>query len=105
MINHLAAELELPVYIEMPEHPPKSFVILDRTGGGNENRINTATFAIQSYGVSIAEAASLNERVKLALDWDRLPADILSARLNSDYNYSDTEKRKYRYQAVYEIFY
>ena len=31
--------------------------------------------------------------------------DISKCTLNSDYNYTDTARKKYRYQAVYDIVY
>ena len=31
--------------------------------------------------------------------------NVSKAKLNSDYNYTDTAKKRYRYQAVYEVIY
>ena len=31
--------------------------------------------------------------------------DISKCELNSDYNYTDTNRKKYRYQAVFDIVY
>lgn len=31
--------------------------------------------------------------------------EISRVKLNSDYNFTDTQKKKYRYQAIYEITY
>ena len=48
----------------------------------------------------------LNEKVKEAMD--ELPWELDSvtrSKLNSDYNFTDTATRKYRYQAVYDITY
>ena len=60
---------------------------------------------MQSYGPSLFEAAELNERVKAAMDdLIQLP-DIISSDLDSDYNFTDTSTKRYRYQAVYDIIY
>ena len=78
--------------------------IIQRTGGGTiEGHVGTAMVAIQSYGATLYEAAALNEALKTAMA--AMPAldDIASVRLNSDYNFTDTTKREYRYQAVFDI--
>ena len=31
--------------------------------------------------------------------------NIFKSSLNSDYNFTDTSTKKYRYQAVYDIYY
>ena len=31
--------------------------------------------------------------------------DVISCKLNSDYNYTDKETKRYRYQAVFDIRY
>lgn len=78
--------------------------IIQRTGGGTiEGHVGTAMVAIQSYGATLYEAAALNETLKAAMAGMPALDDIASVRLNSDYNYTDTTKREYRYQAVYDI--
>lgn len=93
-------------YMEIPEGggtPP--FVIIQKTGGGEENRLRHATVAIQSYGASMYDAASLNERIVALMDGFAALPEVASCRLNSDYNYTDTTKIKYRYQAVFDVVY
>ena len=93
-------------YMEIPEGggtPP--FVLIERTGGGEENHLSSATVAIQSYGATLYEAAALNERVKVAMDQIVELPEIAACDLNSDYNYTDTTKKKPRYQAVYSLVY
>ena len=78
--------------------------IIQRTGGGTiEGHVGTAMVAIQSYGATLYDAAALNEALKAAMA--AMPAldDVASVRLNSDYNFTDTTKRVYRYQAVFDI--
>jgi hypothetical protein len=49
------------------------------------------------------EAATLNEQVKQAV-FDSVSLDEITAvSLNSDYNYTDTATKRYRYQAVFVI--
>ncbi|MCD8207829.1 MAG: hypothetical protein LUD72_07820, partial [Bacteroidales bacterium] len=76
---------------------------IEKTGSGRENHINSSTFAVQSYATSMYNAAELNEQVKGLLDdLINLP-EVTASRLNSDYNFTDTSSKRYRYQAVYDI--
>ena len=79
------------------------YVLIEKTGSSKKDHISTATIAIQSYSVSLYGAASLNERVKEAMEKIIERNDISKCELNSDYNYTDTARKKYRYQAVYDM--
>ncbi|MEG2652220.1 MAG: hypothetical protein RSA17_01480 [Ruthenibacterium sp.] len=103
LLDYLSAALPVPVRMEIPEKPPPSFVILEKTGGGRKNGINTATIAIQSYAGTMLAAAGLNEAIKFAMDDVADLWAICKAELNSDYNFTDTASKRYRYQAVYDI--
>lgn len=105
LVSYLSGALDVPVYMEVPEAPPDSFVVLEKTAGGRVNYISNATMAIQSYGPSMYKAAKLNEQVKAAMDDARELPDISAVDLNSDYNFTDTTEKKYRYQAVFEVVY
>lgn len=96
----------IPAHMELPEDfPGVPFVVLEKTGGGMENHIKTATMIAQSYGGSLLEAAETNERVKeRILDAVTLD-DIARVELNSEYNYTDPSTKRYRYQAVFDIVY
>ena len=105
ILDYLIAA-DVDARMEIPEGggtPP--FVIIQRTGGGEENKIRRATVALQSYGASMYEAASLNERVVALMDGLAALPEIGACRLNSDYNYTDTAKKQYRYQAVFDVVY
>lgn len=105
VLNYLNSELSEPVHMEVPIDPPETFVVLEKTGSSRTDRLNNATFAAQSYAGSLQGAATLNEKVKAAID-KMIELDAISAcRLNSDYNFTDTSTKKYRYQCVYVISY
>lgn len=101
----LAGRLSVPVYLEVPERPPQAFVVLEKTGGGKNDHIRRATLALQSYAGRLTDAARLNERVKAAMEDMPDLDEVCRAALNSDYNFTDTQSKKYRYQAVYDITY
>lgn len=105
ILDFLKSKLDMPVFLEVPKAPPDAFVLLERTAGGERDHIYTATFAIQSYDVSLLKAAELNDRVKKAMRELTLLDDVSRCHLNSDYNFTETSTKRYRYQAVFEIVY
>ena len=103
ILNHLTAA-GITAYTEIPEGggtPP--FVVIQKTGGGEEDHIRHATVAIQSYGATLYAAASLNEAVIAAMGDILARPEIGACELNSDYNFTDASKKIYRYQAVFEL--
>ena len=101
VLDFLQSALAVPVCMEVSQ--ANEFVLIEKTGSSNENRIFTATLAVQSYSTSLYKASRLNEDVKNAMqELDELDC-ICSCKLNSDYNYTDTTTKRYRYQAVFDI--
>ena len=101
--DYLSEALTVPVRLEVPENPPERFVLLEKTGSGVENHIYSATIAVQSWAETLFDAAALNEQVKEAMDGiARLP-EVCRCQLNSDYNFTDTATKRYRYQAVFDL--
>lgn len=98
--------LDVPCYAERPETDPnRTYVVIEKTGSSETNYIRSATVAIQSYGLTLYEAALLNEKVKEVMrDIVMLPS-VSSCDLNSDYNYTYTAMKAYRYQAVFVLTY
>lgn len=110
--EYLKAKLDIPVYLEKPADPPKAYVYIERVAGGSANHINSASFAFQSYGKTLFEAAKNNEDLKLKLvgNGDDVlgivnETNIYSCKLQTDYKYTDTYKKQYRYQAVFDFNY
>lgn len=100
--NYLTEKLEVVALPEKPSRPFHNKVFVERTGG-NGRFIKETTIAIQSYGDSEYEAATLNDSVIDAMyEITELNA-ITNVSLNSNHNYSDTETKEYRYQAVFDI--
>lgn len=105
ILSHLNSVLSVPAYMEEPEKIPKGkkYVILEKTGSSKRNNVSHATFAVQSYGPSMVDAAELNEDVKAAMESLIELPEIGASKLNSDYNFTDTTTKRYRYQAVFEV--
>lgn len=103
ILDHLKNELSVPVYMEEPENPPKEYALIEKIGSSENDHIQSATMAVQSYAGNLYEAARLNSRVKNAMRDSIALKSVSRCKLNSDYNYTDTETKRYRYQAVFDI--
>ena len=103
VLDYLDDALQVPVYMEVPENPPKEYIVIEKTSGGVRNHIYNATLAIQSVSESLYLAAGINEQVKAAMEVIADKTEISKCDLNSDYNFTDTSTKKYRYQAVFDL--
>lgn len=103
VLDYLKSALDVPVYMEEPKDKPDSFVVLEKTGSGRSNLINNSQLALQSYATSLYLAAQLNEQVKEAMDNIIILSSVIKSSLNSDYNFTDTTTKRYRYQAIYDL--
>lgn len=104
ILNYLKGE-GFDAHMEMPKNTPSfPFVVIEKTGSSSEDHIETSTLAIQSYAGSLYEAALLNDRVKEAMANAVSLPDITKVIRNGDYNYTDESTKRYRYQAVFDIY-
>lgn len=104
IIAYLSDRMNVMAYAEEPDSDETGYVVIEKTGSSaDENMLHTAMVAIKSYGKELIDAMTLNDAVKEAMqDITSLPG-ITDVSLNSDYNFTDTQKKKYRYQAVFNI--
>lgn len=104
VIQFLSTQLSVNVSGETPTPMPASFVVVEKTGGSAQNHVPSSTIAVQSYGDSMLSAAALNESIIDLMLYGLIEdPTIVSVRLNACYNYTDTQAKKYRYQAVFNI--
>ena len=54
--QYLDEHLDAPSFFDYPTNPPNRFVLIDRTSGGENERLPNSTVAFQSYGNSKYEA-------------------------------------------------
>ena len=101
--NYLDSKLEEQVFLEKPSPGYGIYVVFEKVGSSKNNHLSSATFAFQSYANSLYRASELNERVKQAVESMIELDEIRGIKLNSDYNYTDTTTKEYRYQAVFDI--
>jgi hypothetical protein len=102
LIDFLGDELPFYVGVVAPRETA-GYVLLDQTGSRNYNHITTTTIAIQSYGATLLDAINMNEQVKEAMEKLTELNEVSAVRLDTDYNFTNTATKQYRWQAVYEI--
>lgn len=105
LYDYLSTIKKLSIYLEQPKNKPSAFYLLEKTAGGQTDKINHATIVIQSYADTLYDAALMNEAIKTAM-LDAIELDAISrVEINSDYNYTDPTTKQYRYQAVFVVTY
>lgn len=102
ILDYLSEHLEVFVGMEAPEQVT-NYVILDKTGSSRSNHIITTSIALQSYGASLYEAMELNAEVEEVMEGLLELNQIAKVELETDYNYTNTATKQYRWQAVYQI--
>ena len=100
ILDYLGEHLSVPVYMEEPINKPASYVLIERTGSSESDLIESTTLALQSYGASLYDAAALNMAVKARIKQAVELPTVSAVYINSDYNFTDTETKRYRYQCV-----
>ena len=114
VLNYMAGAIgdSIPVLMEIPEVPsedfpefPEKLVTIELVGKRATNHVYAASIAFQSYANSLCEAAELDAAVRAAVDAMPDLPEIGAVRLASNYNFTDTRTKRYRYQCVYDIYY
>ena len=104
VLKYLKASLtDVTVTAEIRQGMGDTFVLIEKTGGGQSDRLFNSKFAIQSWAGSIYDAMVLNERVKEAMLLLPSVKEVTACSLNSDYNFTDTSTKHPRYQAVFDV--
>lgn len=101
--DYLSQKLDCQVLPEKPKRPFGRMVFVERTGG-NGRFLKQTTVAIQSYAGSMYEAAALNDEVIRQMQGMVELNEITRVDLNQNYNFTDTNTKEYRYQAVFDIY-
>lgn len=102
--NYLEDKLNIPVLLEEPIEAIEKYLVFEKTSSSLENRLPSSTFAFQSYADSLYETLALNNELKKAIDEMIGLDEIGGIGFVGDYNFTDLTKKKYRYQAVYNIY-
>lgn len=103
--EHLESNLDVKVFFEFPGNAPETFVLVRVETNPRENMLDSVMLIVDSYGPSQLETARLNAKVKTVLDQLSLLPSISASKRGGDYPAFDTIHKRYRYQAVQNIFY
>lgn len=101
-------DVSYPVYGDTPPgDTPSSYHLVQKTGNSAHDHLHTAQIVIQSVTTeSKLTAAAMNETVVSAMaDFAASESSVSACRLNSDYDFTDTTTKRYRYQAVFDVTY
>lgn len=93
----------LNVFEEIPKDKPATFYVLEKTGSDKRNHICESTFALQSYGLTMFNAAEMSETAKAIVERLISLSSITHVSGPRDYNYTDPTTKQYRYQMVFTI--
>lgn len=102
ILDYLTQKTDVFVGVEMPGDKSE-FVLLEKIGRKKRDWIITDAFMFQSYAGSLARVIEIDEAVQEAMDKFAETPGISACRLSSNYNFTDTRYKKYRYQCTYEI--
>lgn len=103
ILNYLNSVLSDRVYMQRPAKEPKRYYLMELTGSSLDNTVFTSTLAIQSCAPTLYEAAEMSWSVVDAMR-DAVSLDEVSkVDLNTNYNFTDPETKRSRYQAVFDL--
>lgn len=104
ILNHLNSVMAIPYYMEEPINKPDEYGLIEKTGSTEITKLAcSSTFAIQTYAQSLEDAAERNQEMIEAMDSLINHDEVCHCELNSDYNFTDTTTKRYRYQAVFDV--
>lgn len=107
ILEYLSGQQTAPVYTETPVNlEADEYIIIERTGGSEQNHIREATIAVQTIAGSMFRAAEMAEDVReIMLDIVSLPSVFHCSVNAGPYNFTNTDTNEYRYQTVYTVNY
>lgn len=103
--QYLEDKLHIPTRLQYPEELPDTFIVIQRTGGNEENFISHASLSIASIAPSLYEAMEMDHKVLLAMRTIADGITITGCRYNGGGNWTDPTSGQYRYRSYYEINY
>ena len=102
--NYLDYHLSAPVYISTPKDKPEEYFVLEKTGGGIDNKIRQATITVQAYAKTYYKASLLIDQANAAMLDGLITLDQISdVEMNGSYDYTDTTTKKPRYQSIFVV--
>lgn len=95
----LDSAISYKVYAQVPATHSDSFVTIERTGGAIDVFSDSPTFAVQAWAPTKAAAAGIAANLAQAIErWPVLDLAVADARVDSLYDFADTDSRSQRFQ-------
>ena len=107
VVDYLKTRLTVPVGAQTPQGPPASYVVVERTGGGEKDGLQAAVLALRCTGSTLWSSIVLcNAAAEVLKELSDHVPNVFSARLeNGPYNQTDTRTKSYRYTAIFRVYY
>ena len=103
VLKHLS-ELNIPVFLEEPTKKPCEYLIIEKLGGRKINYLWQSTVAVQSFSETLSKTVELNEKVMEKMEHLIASDEVTKCSINSNYNFTETQTKRYRYQAIFDIY-
>lgn len=98
--------LNVKVYLEIPDTPPKSFIVFQSSGESKTNKLPMATFQFDSYAETNQKATELDDLLIDALERVAETCDeIRGIEQTSGSMRNNTITKKYRHSTIFDIWY
>lgn len=105
--NYLNAQnLGATAYYDNPSELPSTFIVVERTGGGFEQRVTGRPMLdVQCWAESRPQAAALADSVRAVVVAmpDELP-NVFGVSVTSTFRDTDLEAMRPRYHVVFELY-
>lgn len=101
--EYLETVLNYPVYLEIRPNSASEYYAIERVGGGEDNGLLSTSLTIESHGSSLYRSALMDEELIDAMKGATICEEIYGTHLNSHYNATDTERKIYKYKALFDI--
>ena len=101
--NYLKMVFDYPVYLEIPPNAAKEYYSIERVGGNEEDELKKSSITIESHGDSLNKSAIMDEEMIEAMKNAPVCDEIYGVHLNSHYNATNTERKIYKYKALFDI--
>ena len=86
------------------EDTPTPYGLFEKTNSTKTDHVTYSTFAFQSYGSSLFEAAQISAELRALIeDLPELTSEVSKAQLSGEANFTNTADKQPRYQAVYQL--
>lgn len=103
LIKWITTYLGVNAYGEKPAKEPVEYVTVERTGGGIALEHDTASFAVQCWAKTNAQASKLAHRLALSFPDMEDEPDVCEVAVESVYRFDSPDSTHARYQITLNL--